>query len=91
MIKRLKPTDHIIELVRSGLVDSLKGAQLVVYIKLLAACAAAESRKVEPLNADLFASARTVVSALRRLEELDLISIEYDKTKRPGRTIEVLR
>ncbi len=96
MSKRLKCTDRISDLAKSPLLDDLSGSELVVYLRLLAATGAPTAGRARVLvtstNADLYArDPRTVVRALRHLEELKLIAIQYDVSQRPGRTIEVLR
>ena len=68
--KRLAPTTTITELAESGFLDSLSGAQLVVYIRLLAATHQKGSKKVQVINTDLYREPRTAVKALRQLEEM---------------------
>lgn len=90
--RRLKPTAMVADLAESDLLDLLSGPQLVVYVRLLAAANTARRFRVQPTNGELYGrDQRTAVRALRELEKLGLIAITYDKTSRPGRSIEVLR
>lgn len=77
-------------LAQMSILDTLAGAELAVYIRLIAATADHKTRLVQVVNVDLYAEPRTAARALRRLEDAGLIKVNYDGSKL-GRTIEVYR
>lgn len=92
MARRLRPTDTIIELSRSDLLKTLTGIQLVVFIRILGAVGRAGGKPIEISNRDLYdGDTRSVVAALRKLEDEGLIVITRDKSTRAGRTIFLAR
>lgn len=87
---RLTPAASLSDVAAHPLLDELTGTELVIYLRLLAAAGEAGSRKIEPLNASLYrGDAKIAAKALRSLDTRKLITIEYDNTKRPGRSITV--
>lgn len=79
----------VAKLATLSLLDTLTGPQLVVYVRLLAQTKAQRSRKVSVTNADLYHQPRTAVRALRELENIGLVKVEFDGGLQ--RTIEVPR
>lgn len=96
MPKRSPPSNErptadttVANLARMAILDTLTGPQLVVYLRLLAETKVQRSRTVSVINADLYRSPRTAVRALRELEDLGIVKLQFDGSLQ--RTIEVPR
>lgn len=84
----LKPQTTLRKLVDSPIVDQLNGAELLVYLRLIAE-GSAPGKPIEMLNGHLHRNLRTAQKVLRRLERAKLVRVRYPRTTRL-RTIEVL-
>lgn len=65
------------QLAESPILDTLSGAELVVYLRLLAAVAKQRSRRVQVFNLQLHQNreGKTAQAALRSLEEMGVIKV----------------
>jgi hypothetical protein len=81
----------IATLAQSSILDVLKGAQLVVYLRLVAAVALQGTYHVSVINSELHRNrnGRTAAVALRELSDIGLIKVRHGR-KTIDRKIEVL-
>lgn len=86
--ERWTPKTTVRSLASGTLIDALTHAQLLVYLKILAASARYRTKTLEIKNDDIKVfDARTIRRVLKDLDAFKLIKIDYSRL---GRTIEVL-
>lgn len=81
----------IATLAQSTILDVLNGAQLVVYLRLLAAVANQGKSRVRVINSELHRSrnGRTAAQSLRELADIGLVKVHHGR-RTLDREIEVL-
>lgn len=88
-----KPTPEmtVAKLANLALLDVLSGAELVVYLRLVAETRHQGGQRVSVRNAALHRNQKSAWTALSSLEKMGLIKMKHDVKYQYQRTIEVIR